>query len=1198
VRRLSQATTRTLRPRIHAVLACALCVALWGAPTVARPETPAEYQVYTLKHRPAAEVEKALLEALGNYRAGVHLVADSRTNRLLLRGPAPAQQIARQMIISLDQPTRMPWPERPPAELNVPAFPNAHGPLQMPQQMVRLEHAQARDIEAVLRDLLGARLQPVAGSDPQRSQYHFRDAAGKTAHVAIDWQRNELAISAPAPLLDQFVRLVRALDSRPREEDRAVRVMPLRRADRSQVRDAVEAYRTGAQRAPGGRRPETTDRGALGPGPPGREMLGGGRGPWPGRTRLATHLAQIAAGAAPAEAPVEKIPAAEPEAMPQRPPLGELNTDVEVETLPDLDAIILRGRRHDVEQLRRIIAEIERLSAETQPAVEVFALKHVAGEALATLVQQISPDLVGGLQGRVTVIPLVKPNALLLVGWGEAVRSIKELLRKLDQPVSPDTQIRVFRLRHAPAAEVLSTVEGFLADRTGLGPQVKVAADARTNSLIAHAAPRDMAELQTLIERLDQPQGDAVRRARVFKLTNSLAADVAGVLQDAISGSRGGGAAASQKSAALELLTVDGPGQRLLRAGVLDDVQITPDPRTNSLIVSAPPESMDLLAALIKQLDSPTAVAQIKVFRINNGDATGLVSTLRTLMPSSTGGVPGSQLAAAEGEAVALPVRFSVDTRTNSIIAAGSEGDLAIVEALLLRLDEDRGEQRKNAVYRLKNAPALDVARAINEFLRSERQVQQVATGAASPFQQIESEVVVVPEVVSNALIISATPRFFNEIKDLVEKLDAEPPQVMIQVLIAEVTLGRHDELGVELGIQDSILFDRSLLGNVITTTTTAQESTEQGILTNTQQNIVSATNDPGFEFNNKALGNSGAANALSGSNLVGRQALSSFALGRINSELGFGGLVLAASSESISVLFRALQDTRRLEVLSRPQVMTLDNQPAFVQVGKRVPRIVGTAITQIGQQNSLVLENVGLILGVTPRISPDGRVVMEVDAEKSELGPVDEGIPVSAILGTVIKSPSINLTTAQTTVSAMDGETIVIGGLITKTTQSIDRSVPGLSQIPLLGDLFRYEGNSMRRTEMLIILTPHVIRNPDDAERIRQIEESRMTWCLCDVNALHGPLGPTGKPRDADVPTVYPHTNPRGILADPNLEPPPETVPPGAEIAPTPPLGRHGAPAQPSLAAPGAPAPVGAPLPATPAQGDLKPLPPPLRRE
>ncbi|MFV2067548.1 MAG: type II secretion system protein GspD, partial [Pirellulales bacterium] len=344
-------------------------------------------------------------------------------------------------------------------------------------------------------------------------------------------------------------------------------------------------------------------------------------------------------------------------------------------------------------------------------------------------------------------------------------------------------------------------------------------------------------------------------------------------------------------------------------------------------------------------------------------------------------------------------------------------------------------------------------------------------------------------------------------------------------------------------------LFDRSLLGDLITTVSTFQTSTPAGILTDTQEVIQAATNTPGFNFNNLPLGSSGSSQSLATSNRVGGQALSSFAVGRTNTELGFGGLVLSASSESVSVLIRALQETRRIEVLSRPQIMTLDNQPAFIQVGQRVPRIIGTQINQVGQVNSVALENVGLILGVTPRISPTGMVVMEIDAERSEVGPDAEGIPISvSATGEIIRSPRIDTTTAQTTVSAASGETIVLGGLITKRKNTIHRRVPYLNDIPLLGHLFRYDLKTERRFELLIIMTPRVIRTPEDAQQLRHVEESRINWAASDVAEIHGRghvRGTEDRPYcEVDVPVIYPDANPRGILPEALPQQPAEALP------------------------------------------------------
>ncbi|MEC8160196.1 MAG: secretin N-terminal domain-containing protein, partial [Planctomycetota bacterium] len=589
-------------------------------------------------------------------------------------------------------------------------------------------------------------------------------------------------------------------------------------------------------------------------------------------------------------------------------------------------------------------------------------------------------------------------------------------------------------------------------------------------------------------------------------------------------------------------------------SGILADIQVTVNPRNNSLIISSPSENFELIEGLLEQLDTPGMIAKIKIFPVTNGDAASMVETLRSLIPSQVGANSDLQLSSAPGETNLAPLRFTVDVRSNSIIATGSEGDLRIVEMLILRLDEEDSMQRKTTVYLLKNAPAVDVALAVNEFLRNKRQVEDAGPGEVNPFQQLEKEVVVVPEPVANKLILSATPRYFDEIEELIEKLDEQPPEVVIQVLIAEVEIGEANEFGVELGIQDSVLFDRSLLGDLQTTENTTQQSTQNGVTTSILEIIQAASNLPGFDFNSIGpLGNSGSDQSVLTANQVGSQGISNFQVGRSNDQLGFGGLVLSASSQNISVLVRALQENNQLEILSRPQIRTLDNQPAFIQVGERVPRITSSQVTVNGQTNQVVLENVGLILGVTPRISPTGTVIMEIDAEKSDLGAESKGIPVSVSLnGTVVRSPRIETTTAQATVSAADGETVILGGLITKKTDEIHRKVPVLGDLPLLNNLFRFDSVVTTRTELLIILTPKVIRNSKDNERIKQAEMARMSWCAADVYDMHGDIDymidpELLLPNEADTEVIYPDQNPRGTSSrrstptGPPLPPEPE---------------------------------------------------------
>ena len=978
------------------------------------------------------------------------------------------------------------------------------------QQGMRLYVLRPTDVNARLREIFGHRLHPAAAGN--RLSAILADRTGQDGvQISGAPDSSNLTLIGSAHLVRQTVVLIQALD-----HSRAARTRTLvfRRYNSARTIDApprIDSLPNATSRS--SRRIEsrsTAARADTGP------------------VLAAQHIIELAQAPGRQPSGNQQDSQLDP-ALRQR--LRDLGDDVQVEVLPDLDVVILRGRDADIDELAQIIKRLEELAAGAQPQIEVYQLQHAPGEAISEIIGNVAEDYTGPRQGRVTVTPLSKPNALLIIGWGNALQATLDLIRKLDQPVAAENELQVIQLRNAAADETAQTIQQFFDGRPGLGPQVLVTADRRTNSLIIHAAPRDLAEVRRMVEQLDVPRGDSVNRAAVIQLKHSLAADLATVLQNALQGAQS--TDQSQRAAALELLTVNEEGREMLLSGDLDNVQVTASTRTNALVVTGPPATVRLLAELIRRLDTPRDAAQIKVFRITHGDAASLVQVLESLLLSSGEG-DDPQLPNAAGETSLTPLRFSVEERTNSIIAAGSEGDLRIVEALLTRLDEEDASQRRNAVYHLKNAPATDVAATINQFLRSERLIESVAEGAVSITQQIEREVVVVPEVVSNKLVVSATPRFFDEVRELIEKLDEPPAQVMIQVLIGEVDLNNTEEFGIELGLQSSVLFDRSLLGDLVTTTESFQVPSGNTVITATEDVIQAASNTPGFNFNNLPLGNSGSDQALARSRAVGGQGLSSFAVGRVNNELGFGGLVLSASSESVSMLIRALQESRRIEILSRPQIRTLDNQPALIQVGENVPFILNSTITAFGQTNSIEFRDVGLILGVTPRISPDGTVVMEVDAEKSTVGPEEQGIPIAVTIdGTIIRAPSIETTRAQTTVSAASGETIVLGGLITKNNAVINRSVPYLSDIPLIGDVFRFDSVVNRRKELLIILTPQVIYSAADEERIKQAEMARMSWCTADVYDLQGDVDYRfpNEMTNLDKPTevIYPDIQPRG---------------------------------------------------------------------
>jgi general secretion pathway protein D len=297
--------------------------------------------------------------------------------------------------------------------------------------------------------------------------------------------------------------------------------------------------------------------------------------------------------------------------------------------------------------------------------------------------------------------------------------------------------------------------------------------------------------------------------------------------------------------------------------------------------------------------------------------------------------------------------------------------------------------------------------------------------GAAQ--QLLEREVAIVAEENTNTLLLSASPRYFGTIEGMIEELDKAPPQVLIQVLLAEVTLDDTTELGIDWNYTET--FNSS---------PTVSTGTDFGVEANIQK---------------------------------------------------FGGLSLSVTGGDITFFLRALQSQGRLEVLSRPQILAADNQEAVINIGQRVPFITNSRVTEEGTTlNTIQYEPVGINLNVVPRINDEGFVKLQVAPEISSLATssvqISEGV--SAII--------VNSRSAETTVTVQDGHTIIIGGLITTTDDNREDKVPVLGDIPYFGNLFKSTSLVKERTELLIVLTPHVLRTTaqSDAQTERQLERLR----------------------------------------------------------------------------------------------------------
>ena len=883
---------------------------------------------------------------------------------------------------------------------------------------------------------------------------------------------------------------------------------------------------------------------------------------------------------------------------------------------PRFNSILLAAPRARIEE---ILKQIEELDKPTSPLSKLtpFPLKKAPAARVASLISNIYASRFGPENSQITQVRVSfddATNTVFVQAPPADLADITELIKRIDETVPAGyNDLRIVPIRFGLADEIAGIIQRAIsqgAQATAGGGGAGVVPN------VGGQQQRQPGAAGLPTQGGAQPGGGGAFPGGGGAFPGGGGAfPGGGGFPGAGGGTAGAGTGASAigatgsftKYTSLRFISALKDG-KIVESGYLDDIRLIGDVRTNSIIVSAPTKAMDLILTLIKELDTlPNSRAEINIFTLKKADASTIAATLQQLFLGTGSGAPAGQ-AGGGGGVPGLPggqganpgtsallgsgglrpltltlgnvapdgtplidLRLTVDPRTNSVIVAGSRNDLDIIEALITRLDDTEVQTRRSDVYALRNTSAVDVATALNSFLTQSLTVVRNA-GQLSQFQDLEREVVVVPEPITNKLLISATPRYYPDIMRLVAELDAELPQVIIQVLIAEVDLTGSEEFGVEIGLQSPVLFQRGIFpaaglfgtgtsGFSNTGTTLASGSyVAPGVSITGTVNPASA---PNFNFNNPTL-NLGQNVGVS-PGIVGYQGLGSLGVGRVSPNSGVGGFVFSAASDSFNLLIRALKTQGRVDILSRPQVTTLDNQAASVQVGQNVPTIQGSNITGTGIVSTpVVYQPVGVVLNVVPKISPDGKVTMRVSPSVSSLDPT----PLS--LGNGVMAPVFNQQVVDTTVVARDGETVVIGGLIQRSDAKSENKVPWFGDLPWVGAAFRYRTQIKRKQELLIIMTPHIVRSRCERERILAMEGKRMDWILGDVIKTQGssgmlPLFPTppvgaippamdpstidGAMPGPAMPSVVPITPAMPLETLPTPHPIPESTPPAATV-------------------------------------------------
>lgn len=1066
----------------------------------------ARLQVYDVPLERVGEVG-ARLQVLFGADKRVRITNEPNSGRLMVLAPEPTQ---RQIALAVEEVRKQFGSLAMDPQGNV-------VPSRIMQNQYKLQRATWRELEDAVGRLAGPRLTITTLNNGELAQLKLVGKDTVQEVMLVDRRNDEVRLQGTPTNVMAWTQVVTAIDVGQADTNRPTQIVPITPASPERIERALKLVKMATYQKPA----------------EGDEATGAARIP-------------VAGGDNDKAAAIGS-----PDALAAG---SGLIGDVDISFVPEMGLVIVKGSKKDVQRVLEVIDQIKKQSIETQPDIQLLMLKHVNSQALGTIIKDLNDNVFALRQGQISITALGQPNALLLIGRPEALTSIKELIDKLDQPLDPNSQLRVFRFVHSSAVDAETLVRNFFGEppaattnaaqnTSGLTPRIKAVADYRTNSLIVQASPRDQAEVAKLVKEIDVESSSAESEIRVFPVKYAVASELQTILQSAINGESSSTSTGNNNNqqrsntGGSDSRSASGPSSRIsiiprkgesVGAGALAGVSVNSNPSTNTLVVTAPSSSMALIGALIEQLDQmPSVEARIKVFEVKNGDATALATTLQQAFGiqaannnaqggNGLGGLFGLQNLASlsgGGDSSLVPLRITTDTRTNSVIVSGSQSDLEVIEVLLLRLDEESAKLRSTEVVWLRNSSSVDVANALTNLFNAQRTnitntlaQQQGANGTQiSVFERIDREVFVFAEPATNSLVISATPRYMQQARQVIEKLDRQQPMIAVEILIAEVTLEDTLDFGTEFGLQDSLLFDRN--------------SASGGTLTS-----------PGFNLGTPFTTGSPQRRPQN----VAGQGSSGFGLGRTNTGLGYGGLVLAAGSESVSMLFRALQDANRIQILSRPQLMTIDNNISYVQVGQDVPRITGSTQNQFGGlQNTFIDVPVGLIMQIQPRTNQDGLINMIVAVTRSRLGPEATGVVVGfGANGEVVRSPVIEKTVAQTRVTAYDGQTVVLGGLITKERATRSRRIPWLADIPLAGALFRFDTENEKRTELLVVMTPRVV-NFNDSEKldmIKQVESSRMSWCLADVLNIHGDVGLSagnGLWGPATSPVIYPDLQP-----------------------------------------------------------------------
>jgi general secretion pathway protein D len=505
------------------------------------------------------------------------------------------------------------------------------------------------------------------------------------------------------------------------------------------------------------------------------------------------------------------------------------------------------------------------------------------------------------------------------------------------------------------------------------------------------------------------------------------------------------------------------------------------------LIVSDFAPNVRRIAEIIGMMDVPGPTLSLETVRLRNAPTEEVIRILQQLSVGGRGApAPRRGRPAARPTGAVVPeISFVADERTNSIIIQAMPEQIDKVKELIGKLDI-RMEEKSLGIHlvRLRHTNAEDMEEQINAILdakprlRSARTAAQAAPGQPAPRVPMppsarpgrdpeETKMAAIADKMTNSLIVVAPSAEFGEIRRVIETLDKRRPQVLVEMAIVEANAGEGRNVGIEFTTIDGTR-DKHTRGF---------GATQWGF-----SNMVDRDGVP----------------ILPGS--------SGYPAGRLPSSSS--GMVVGfhrGREYRIPLLLNLLGNENDINVLSMPHIVTLDNKKAEIRVLNMEPTSTSSSTAAVSNQIGFGgFEEAGVTLEITPHISAGDYLRLEISQRISQFS----GNPTVLETGgevTGILPPGKNTNELTTVITVPNNKTVVIGGLTSKKKTKTVSKIPLLGDIPLLGFLFKREAVDVKRTNLYVFITPHILRDPDfrDYEKLSKERLAELAKTELDVHLM-----------------------------------------------------------------------------------------------